>query len=399
MKLSGKQETVLKKRCFRMFLAAVLCAVNLSPAAGIHTSSPVSAVARAEEVLVVVNKNEQINLIRQAVKNREPELTLRYNGNHQALYNDTNQVWSLLGSMKAADSPVSGDYIRFSVKSMKVSKEYNSSYATFHYEFSYLDTASEDKAVGDKVTSILKKLDVSSKSNYEKIKAIHDYIVKNASYDQTLSKYSAYDNLIGKSSVCQGYALLTYRMMNQAGIPCRIITGMGNGGSHAWNIVKLQGKWYNLDCTFDDPIVITPDGTTETVSYNYFLKSDAVFAKDHARDKEYSTASFYKKYPMTTKGFTESMDNGDKKITVPTAVKSIKLNKNAKVLKVGQKFTLKATVSPVKAVNANFVYKTSNAAVAKVTQKGVITAVSPGKASITVQSANGRKKVCTITVK
>ena len=107
-------------------------------------------------------------------------------------------------------------------------------------------------------------------------------------------KNSAYDNLINRSSVCQGYALITYKMMKEAGIDCRIVTGEGKGVSHAWNIVKLDGLWYNIDCTWDDPVA--PDNKPH-LEYTYFLKSNEDF-HDHVRDKEFETEEFNEKYKM-----------------------------------------------------------------------------------------------------
>ena len=56
---------------------------------------------------------------------------------------------------------------------------------------------------------------------------------------------------MNKTAVCQGYAGLLYRLCLEMGISCRMITGTGNGGAHAWNIVALDGKYYNADSTWD----------------------------------------------------------------------------------------------------------------------------------------------------
>ena len=53
--------------------------------------------------------------------------------------------------------------------------------------------------------------------------------------------------------------------------------GIGNGGGHAWNKVKVDGSWYNIDLTWDDPVSSRP-----ILSYDYFLVSDAVMKKDHS---------------------------------------------------------------------------------------------------------------------
>ena len=72
------------------------------------------------------------------------------------------------------------------------------------------------------------------------MKAIHDYVVKHVSYDTSYKAYTAYEALVNRSAVCQGYALLTYQLLKEAGIENHFVTGTGDGQPHAWNIVKLK---------------------------------------------------------------------------------------------------------------------------------------------------------------
>ena len=108
-------------------------------------------------------------------------------------------------------------------------------------------------------------------------------------------QYTAYGALIDKTSVCQGYAVLLYRMLLEAGIDCRVISGYGNGGGHAWNIVRLNGKYYNVDATWDASWPGSP----------FFMKSDKDFS-DHMRDMEYASETFYAQYPMSDTSYDES---------------------------------------------------------------------------------------------
>ena len=72
-------------------------------------------------------------------------------------------------------------------------------------------------------------------------------------------------------------------------IPCRFVTGSSGSVGHAWNMVKLSGKWYHIDVTFDDPI-INGTNTNKKPYYTYFLKSSSVMKKTH-----HFTASKYPK--------------------------------------------------------------------------------------------------------
>ncbi len=128
---------------------------------------------------------------------------------------------------------------------------------------------------------MLAELGVEGKSDYKKVKLIHDYIVDNTRYQFGSNCYTAYGALLEGRAVCQGYAQLTYKMLREAGLSCYVITGQANNGSrtedHAWNIVKVGKKWYYLDTTWDDPA-----GGEDVLRYDYFLIGSDKMDQDHA---------------------------------------------------------------------------------------------------------------------
>ncbi len=105
-------------------------------------------------------------------------------------------------------------------------------------------------------------------SDYEKVKAVHDYVIKLSRYSYLGTGKGAFWVLYMREPVCMGYALTFYRMMEFCGIPVTYETG----DDHAWNRVCLDGYWYNIDLTWDDT-------GGDTVSYDYFLKNDADWKK------------------------------------------------------------------------------------------------------------------------
>lgn len=189
------------------------------------------------------------------------------------------------------------DYLKMNVNSWKESWKWSNMAGTASLTLSvvYATTLSQESQVDAKIVSILDYLNLDEKTDYQKVKAIHNYIIKRVSYDKSLSKHSAYNALINKSAVCEGYSLAAYRLFTEAGLENRIITGTAGGGAHSWNIVKVNGKWFNIDLTWDDPI--RSDGK-QTLTYDYFLKNSKDFS-DHTRDSEYSTPEFLKLYPIT----------------------------------------------------------------------------------------------------
>ena len=111
-------------------------------------------------------------------------------------------------------------------------------------------------------------------SNYEKEKYVHDALASAVTYDLTADmNQSAYSALVSGKSVCAGYARAYQYLLQQLGIPCYYCTGY-SGGDHAWNIVKLEDGYYNVDVTWDDAAAIR---------YDYFNKTDADFASTHVR--------------------------------------------------------------------------------------------------------------------
>lgn len=125
----------------------------------------------------------------------------------------------------------------------------------------------------------------SSWSELERVLFINDYICRNCAYDLTYSNYDAYDCLVGKTAVCQGYALAFKALCNELGVECNLVTS--SALNHAWNMVKVNGNYYLVDSTWNDPV---PDSVGRA-RHLYFLKSDAVF-QDSNRDESHAASDW-----------------------------------------------------------------------------------------------------------
>lgn len=123
---------------------------------------------------------------------------------------------------------------------------------------------------------------VDSMDEYGKALYIHDYIIKNCAYE--VNKYNdlgatAYGCLVDGSANCEGYAKAFVCLAGKAGMVSVVVTGVTDEGeNHAWNQVKIDGEWYNLDVTWDD--LDNPSDKRHT----YFLCSDSDFQKTHTAD-------------------------------------------------------------------------------------------------------------------
>lgn len=149
------------------------------------------------------------------------------------------------------------------------------------FKVKYLTNQAQEAAVQKKVDQILKTIiKPSMKTEFEKVKAINDYIVSNTAYGTKTkaSPHSAYAVLMEGQAVCQGYALTAYKMLEQAGFDVKYVVGtVNNNEAHAWNLVKIDGNWYHLDTTWNDPL----PNRFGASSYDYFLVTDAQLKKDH----------------------------------------------------------------------------------------------------------------------
>ena len=179
---------------------------------------------------------------------------------------------------------------------------------TYTYYMNYYTTAEQEKQLSSAVTSALTSLNLDGKTEAEKVVAIHNYICDHVDYDydglsdsNNTVKYTAYGALCNGKAVCNGYAVLFYRMCKEAGLSVRIISGTSNGGSHAWNIVKVGDVYYAVDSTWD--------GQDAQTLNQYLLKSEKDFSADHTRSAEYTTEEFNDTYPMALNSYYEKNFN------------------------------------------------------------------------------------------
>lgn len=167
-------------------------------------------------------------------------------------------------------------------------------------EIDYHHTASEERQVSQYVADRLNELMQPNMTAIEKIKAIHDDVILKTTYtaqSNVVSVHSPYAITQYGIGVCQAYALLTYRMLTAAGFETRYVTGEAGGVGHAWNLVKVDGTWYHLDTTWDDPVFQFGEHDEDYIGYDYFLISDAQILKNHTIDAGYPTASQTNYFP------------------------------------------------------------------------------------------------------
>ncbi|AJK89827.1 MULTISPECIES: transglutaminase domain-containing protein [Lysinibacillus] len=208
------------------------------------------------------------------------------------------------------------------------------------YKIKYLTNQTQEAAVQKKMGQVLKNIIKPTMTEFDKVKAINDYIVSNTSYGTKTkaSPHSAYALLFEGQAVCQGYALAAQAMLSQSGIETKYVVGFVNGNeAHAWNLVKVDGKWYHLDTTWNDPL----PNRIGASSYDYFLVTDEVLKKDHSwiqADYPAATSTKYSfmrnvhfAYPLNNVVYFSNTADHDKlyKLEMATGKKTKVLDKRA----------------------------------------------------------------------
>lgn len=124
-------------------------------------------------------------------------------------------------------------------------------------------------------------------SDYDKIRYIYEYIVNKVDYDETASdNQNIYSALVGKRSVCAGYSRAAQYLLEKLDIECIYVVGTAQGQSaHAWNIVNCEGRYYQMDATFGDPVFLAEEGGEnlpgDIIYYDYLCCTDEEILADH----------------------------------------------------------------------------------------------------------------------
>ena len=209
------------------------------------------------------NEADAVSKIKSDLISRKSEITFYYVKNNSS---NKSKMWQELVNQALVhdqSNPVAGDYLAKSFES------YTYSYIFFEkgysgndlykvtYKFSFYTNSSQENNLKASVKALNNKILKSGMDAYEKVSAIYSWITTNVKYDYTNAKkakslrdtitYTAYSAFYNKTAVCQGISGLFYNMLLEAGIDNRIVYA----NNHCWNIVNVDGIYYNCDATWD----------------------------------------------------------------------------------------------------------------------------------------------------
>ena len=225
----------------------------------------------------------------------------------------------ITGSFAETGDPKEGDYLRWSLESYGYS---SSGYTEngvrgyrINFTVTYNTTAQQEAELDAEIERLIDELDLKGKSNYEIIRRVYNYAVYNISYSEDLSSrliFSAYGAAVNKDAVCQGFAQLIYRLLTTMGVSCRIIPGTGNGGTHAWNIAELDGKYYFLDATWDSSVrsdeplfFLRGLSDFDDLAYNNYHSLEWEHTAGSPLYADYDSSDFYARYPIAETSYVQ----------------------------------------------------------------------------------------------
>ena len=247
------------------------------------TNITASKTVVAQTLQKAANATQLKQVMANAINAFDTTVKIEYTGNISTVEKDISAIFN------SFDSTFETMYAVGTLDRLKYSYTGTASKLTITMSISYHTDKAKETYVTNEVKRITSKIISSNMTDVEKVKAVNDFVVKNTTYstNTTASAHSVYAVLTEKKGVCQGYALLAYRLLKEAGLNAYYVTGIAGGGAHAWNLVQVGGKWYHLDTTWNDPTFTESSNQSDNhIQYKYFLVPDSIIKADHIMDNK-----------------------------------------------------------------------------------------------------------------
>lgn len=217
----------------------------------------------------------------------------------------------------------------------------------------YIDseTYAEQKAKLEEVCNEVLSSFTDPEDEFRTELEIHDYIVENCVYRLEKGEFvysSAYGALVNGEAACEGYSKAAKLLLDMAGMESAVVSGISDNtqdpeGPHMWNAVKVNGDFYYLDCTWDDPV---SESGEEMVMYAYFNLNNEMIAATH-RDFSYdfNCTATKENYYIKTGSFFEKYDRSDEKKLSGIIANELNIGGNVVQLRFGSKDAYNEAVS------------------------------------------------------
>jgi hypothetical protein len=253
--------------------------------------------------ITFANEDKLVCDIRERLVRRQYNIVIEFDSGGDDLKEDNRILKELMNkACEETDEPCEGDYLAFQLGGYDAQSSCRKNNGRYIHTISifpdYYTTVGQEQKTDECVREITEGFAFDEDApDTEKIRRVYDHIYDNVEYDIIHKnnanyhlKSTAYGALINGHATCQGYAVTVYRLMREAGIDCRIITGTAYDDElgeeyHAWNIVCADGKYYSMDLTWDKRLGKRAEK----------LCCDADFYS-HVPDEKYQENGFKEKY-------------------------------------------------------------------------------------------------------
>ncbi|NLM45981.1 MAG: hypothetical protein GX200_04175 [Firmicutes bacterium] len=251
-----------------------ICTINYSYEE--HSSPRESQLIDESVVVQVDNENELIKLIADNINSL----------NYEAFYFQPTGSYS--GFSYGQLAKIVQKAQKYAAFDLTSSCWYSQMGDTFSLDFEMSFPRIEGRYIYSRINNfadaIIKNLLRPGMYELEIVKALHDYLIRNARYDthnyyrDTIApvSYNPYGTLELGIGVCESYSRAMKVLLDKIGLESELVSG----ANHMWNIIKIGNKYRHFDLTWDDPV---PD-RGEKVEYTFFNLTDAQMRKTHSWD-------------------------------------------------------------------------------------------------------------------
>ncbi len=260
--------------------------------------------------------------IAEQMKERKSRIVVQYTGSSSGLTGDVFTALRDLAYTHTGEAGL-GDNLKRQVDVCVPATSGSSN--VYIYNVEYFNDASLERQLEEEAPKVLESLNLEGKSDYQKARAIYNWLCRNVKYDESrthtnLYRYSAAYAIVRKNAVCEGYANAFYYLASLAGLENRIVVST----DHSWNIVKLGEYYYNVDATWDASYYDPEAGYSASYSWRFFMKNDATYLQENYPNSQWGTTNpehhtrlsydtgddaFRAAYPMSPTNYGET-ENG-----------------------------------------------------------------------------------------
>ncbi len=239
-----------------------------------------------DSLVEVRSIDEYEDVIIKALQSFDSKMLIKIHNYNGEQYNFDSTIYKVLSEVPDLDYGINGwSLVVYGSGEDKIIESY------INYSFAKEKMVEMKEAVDKKAKEIISKIITSDMKDYEKELVLHDYIINNAEYNTSYyeenfipdDEHTAYGVLIKGTGVCSSYAKAMHKLLDMVGIESYFVSGNAGGELHAWNIAKIQERYYHIDLTWDDPIM--SDGS-DIISHDYFNLSDNTMSIDHSWNRE-----------------------------------------------------------------------------------------------------------------